>query len=99
MRKLLLVPLAAALCIAWYTTAQSDALAAQIDHTSANDATVLVAPQVDDQGDGASDSRVDVQVWTILAAGGAASVGLLLLLLRIVMGWVKAPPPPEEAHH
>ena len=42
---------------------------------------------------------VDVQVWTLVAAGAAAAVVLLALLLRIAMGWVKPPPPQEETPH
>ncbi|MEX1253954.1 MAG: hypothetical protein WEE64_06400 [Dehalococcoidia bacterium] len=47
-----------------------------------------------------SDDRVEVQVWTIAAAGIAMAVGLVGLLVRMVMGWVKpAPPAQEEAQH
>ena len=72
---------------------------------AAGSQTISVQPQEDgEQGapDSAaeSDDRVEVQVWTIAAAGIAMAIGLVALLVRMLMGWVKpAPPPQEEAHH
>lgn len=58
-----------------------------------------VSAQEGDVG-AAEDTRLPVQVWTVLAAVGAACVGLLFFLVRLVMGWVKpAPPPQEEGGH
>ncbi len=58
---------------------------------------VDVSPQIDGVAD--SDSRVEVQTWTIFAAVGAAAVGLLVFMVRAIMGWVKPPPPQEESPH
>ncbi|MCH8994475.1 MAG: hypothetical protein IH959_05830 [Chloroflexi bacterium] len=45
------------------------------------------------------DTRLSVQLWTVVAAAGAAGVGLLAFLLRAMLGWVKPPPPQEEPPH
>ncbi len=55
--------------------------------------------QADGNGAGENDDRVGVQVWTVMAGGGALSVGLLLFLARVVMGGVKRPPDHDEGHH
>ncbi|MGB2695904.1 MAG: hypothetical protein WBD55_12080 [Dehalococcoidia bacterium] len=61
------------------------------------------APQISAQANGDSSttdgSRDNVQVWTVLAAGGAAAIGLVLYIVRVVLGRVQPPPPQEESHH
>ena len=61
--------------------------------------TAAIAQGRDAQASADDDTRVPVQVWTVLAAGGAAGVGLVVYLLRVVMGWVKPPPPQKEPDH
>lgn len=46
--------------------------------------------------DGADGTRVPVQVWTVMAAGGAMAVGLVLFLVRVLLGRAQPPPPPQE---
>ncbi|MCH7811068.1 MAG: hypothetical protein IH958_00365 [Chloroflexi bacterium] len=45
------------------------------------------------------DDRVPVQVWTVLAAGGAMAAGLVLFMVRLAVGWVKPASLEEESHH
>ncbi len=47
----------------------------------------------------ADDQRLPVQLWTVMAAVGAAGIGLLLFFVRIALGRVAPPPPQEDAHH
>lgn len=65
--------------------------------TTAGDAALAQA------SDGAEDTRVPVQVWTVMAAGGAMAVGLVLFLVRVLLGRAQPPPPPQEGeasgHH
>ncbi len=68
------------------------------------------APTVERQTEGeapqsSEDTRVWVQAYTVLAAGGAAALFLLLFLVRIALGRAPVAPPPQEdtapeaAHH
>jgi hypothetical protein len=47
------------------------------------------------------DTKVAVQLWTIMASAGAAAVFLVLFFLRIVLGRGPVVPPSQEdaAHH
>ncbi len=72
---------------------------ANAERTAGHTATAD-GPHISLQQDGgasnADDSRIDVQVWTIMAAGGAASLGLVLFLVRILLGRVQPPPPQQK---
>lgn len=94
----------------WALTSPSAAVAARqaepepafasVDTAAAWSApTGAIAQGRDAQASADDDTRIPVQVWTVLAAGGAAGVGLVLYLLRVAMGWVKAPPPQKEPDH
>ncbi len=94
----------------WAITSPSAAIAArQADPQLAfasDDATAAwsapigaIAQGRDAQTTADDDTRVPVQVWTLMAFGGAAGVGLVLYLLRVAMGWVKPPPPQKEPDH
>lgn len=61
--------------------------------------TGAIAQGRDAQASADDDTRVPVQVWTLMAFGGAAGLGLVLYLLRVAMGWVKPPPPQKEPDH
>ena len=67
-------------------------------YTSIGPPSLEVSEQEDgaDGGTSSEDDRVPVQVWTILAAGGAAALGLVLYVVRLALGWVKPPPPPSD---
>ena len=64
--------------------------------------TVASQAQQTPSSDGQDDQRVPVQVWTIVAAAGAAVVGLGLYALRRALGLVPPPPTAEmraQAQH
>ena len=67
-----------------------------VESSRSLDASEHSALQSDDNG---SDHTLAVQLWTVLAAAGAAGVGLVFFLVRIALGRVRPPPPREEAHH
>jgi hypothetical protein len=70
--------------------------------TPSHDDAPAIIDHVPAQDDAAAqgDTRVPVQVWTVLSAAGAMAVGLLFFLVRLVLGWVKpAPPSQEEGGH
>jgi hypothetical protein len=61
-----------------------------------------VAPAHAQANDGGSDTRVWVQAYTIMAAGGAMAVGLLLCLVRVMLGRSRPPAPQDgdaAGHH
>lgn len=64
---------------------------------SAEDEPVSGALAQDESADG--NDPVPVQVWTIVAAAGAALLGLLLFALRWALGLVKPPPEPRPEEH
>lgn len=74
---------------------------AAIDVLTVDAATVdgVTIGQAAPQGDAppaADDTRLPVQLWTVLAAGGAAAVGLVFFVVRVMLGRVGQPPPEED---
>ncbi len=97
--------IAALLLVVASSVAADRSVASESASIAAGDAaggwTAQAAPDAQDAGSAATenDTRVPVQVWTMLAAVSAAGVGLVLFLVRLAMGWVKPPPPPQESEH
>ena len=77
---------------------QGSAIAAH-DGGAGSAQRIRSAQQASDDDGG--DSGMEVQLWTVLAAGVAAGVGLLLYLVRIIMGWAQPPSrqQQDESHH
>ncbi len=98
----LLLGIGVALVVAGYSAlTPGTTYAAHVQTIDVNEA-FPVSPQVDGEtpANGGADSTVEVQTWTIMAAGGAAALFLLLFFARIALGRVAPPPAQEEgAHH
>lgn len=92
------------LVVAWSMAADrsvaSDGASIALDD-GAGGWTAQAAPDAQEGGSATTenDTRVPVQVWTMVAVISAAGVGLVLFLVRLAMGWVKPPPPPQEGQH
>ena len=102
LRYLLLFAGALALLLAFGATPIDRAAAADVSSVtlqSDHDGGAMQVEGGDGAGSTVDDQRVDIQLWTLLAAGGAMALGLVLLGLRLAMGWVKPPPPQEDVHH
>jgi len=97
-RNVLLIAIAFAALLIVATLSQHERAGAAV--VVSHDAPVQIDAQ--DQpagGSNADDQRLDVQLWTLMAAGGAAALGLALLGIRLALGWTKPPPNPEDVHH
>ena len=101
MKKLIVAMLVVAGALVLFNLASRTADAAQLSDSGAQS-----QPSIDRQTDGEApsadgDQTVPVQLWTIMAAGGACAVFLLLFFLRIALGRgpVASPPVEDAAHH
>ena len=96
-----LITIAAALLVIAIGSINNDRVAAaDVPSIAAQDATAIDGQAQPAEETSSNDSqRVNVQLWTLLAAGSAAALGLVLLGVRITLGWVKPPPEQEEVHH
>lgn len=96
-RNVLLIALAFAALLVVATLAQRGH--AEASAVVAHDTHAQIDTQDEPATSNADDQRIDVQMWTVMAAGGAAALGLVLLGIRLALGWTKPVPEQEEAHH
>lgn len=98
----LIVAAAAASSVTQRAVLAADAPAAQASYAESASPSIVAQEDGNDTGAAAGDARVDIQLWTLIASGGAAAIGLVLFVVRVAMGWVQRPTPEEiEAakHH
>jgi hypothetical protein len=96
-RHVLVFALALAALVIVATLAQYERAAAAVD--VAHDAHAQIDAQDQPATSKVDDQRLDVQLWTLMASGGAVALGLVLLGVRLALGWTKPPPDPEDVHH
>lgn len=94
-----LLAICAALLLAIGVVSYADATSTANDTYGLRDSSPAIGAQQGDDSNASDGSRVHVQVWTVMAAGGAAAIGLVLYVVRVVLGRVPPPPPREETHH
>lgn len=92
---ILLLAAVVAMAQAESTSVADGAEAQMATPPSADEGPPVEAQDAQDQ-DAEQVDPVPIQVWTVLAAGGAAAIGLVLFVLRAALGLVKPPPPQQE---